>query len=149
MLGAIKKLFEQQMLGEAQNDVEHQLKLATAALLIEMMRQDDHLHEDEERALKASLKEKFGLNDAETDELIQLAHQEAKDATDYYQFTRLINDNYTPEQKIKVVEYLWVIAYADGELDRYEEHMVRRISELIYVSHKDFMQAKHRVVDSL
>lgn len=149
MLNAIKKYFEGHLSVSAEDDIEHRLKLATAALLIEMMQQDDHEHADEQAAIMKALQEKFSLSLEETQDLYQLAKQELADATDYYQFTSLIARNFTQEQKIKVIEYLWVIAYADNTLDAYEEHMVRRIADLIYVSHKEFIQAKHKVLNFL
>lgn len=150
MLTSIKTFFEknfQQL--TAEQDGQHQLRLATAALLIEMMQQDDETHEKEQQAIMQALQEKFDLSKSETKDLIELAHQEAHSATDYHQFTSLIAKQFSQQQKIKVIEYLWMIAFADGHLDRYEEHMVRRISDLIYVSHADFMQAKHRVKERL
>ncbi len=148
MLNTIKQFFEQNIANTPQDDVEHRLRLATAALMIEMMHQDDQVHKLEKATVRASLQQKFQLTDEETGELFQLAHDEARQATDYFQFTRLINENFTQQQKIKVIEYLWGIAYADGELDTYEEHMVRRISELLYVSHADFIRTKHQVLQA-
>ncbi len=145
MLSTIKKFFEQNISTDQVDDIEHKLKLATAALLIEMMQQDHHVHADEKQQVKAALMEKFSLTEEEAGSLFNLAEAEASDATDFYQFTSLINQHYTKQQKIKVIEYLWSIAYADQHLDTYEEHMVRRIADLIYVSHKDFLQAKHKV----
>jgi len=143
MLTAIKKFFTENIAVDNSTDIEHQLKLATAALMIEMMQQDDVAHEAEEDAVKQALQKKFSLADEETETLFTLAHAELKQSADYYQFTSLINQNFNPQQKYKVIEYLWEIAYADGHLDRYEEHMVRRIAELIYVPHSDFIRAKH------
>lgn len=149
MLSTIKSFFENNFLQiNTAQDEPHQLRLATAALLIEMMQQDDEVHEKEYQAVMLALQEKFDLSESETKSLIELAHEEAHAATDYHQFTRLIAKQFSQPQKIKVIEYLWMIAYADGQLDRYEEHMVRRIADLIYVSHVDFMQAKHRVKDN-
>ena len=145
MLKTIKKYFENHLSAEAEVNLDHQLKLATAALLIEMMQQDQHEHENEQRAIRTALQSRFSLTDDETDDLYLLAQQEVADATDYFQFTNLIARNFSQAQKIKVIEYLWTIAYADQHLDAYEEHMVRRIADLIYVSHKDFMQTKHKV----
>lgn len=145
MLRTIQKFFEQNISVDQVDDIEHKLKLATAALLIEMMQQDHHVHAEEKQQVKAALMKKFSLTEDESDNLFNLAEAEAHDATDYYQFTSLINQHYTQQQKIKVIEYLWTIAYADLHLDTYEEHMVRRIADLIYVSHKDFMQTKHKV----
>jgi uncharacterized tellurite resistance protein B-like protein len=149
MLTAIKNFFEQNLHAGKDEPLDQQLRLATAALMIEMMKQDDRVEQSELETVKRSLKSRFGLSDGETEELYGLATQAAKNSTDYYQFTSLIKDNYSQEQKVQVVEYLWNIAYADGELDTYEEHMVRRIAELLYVSHKDFIQSKHRALDAL
>ena len=149
MLGAIKNYFEKNISPEANGDLEHELKLATAALLIEMMYQDDQVHEKEINAAKKALTEKFGLTDDEYHTLFALAEEEVKEAIDYHQFTSLIAREFTQAQKIKVVELLWSVAYADSHLDSMEEHMVRKIADLIYVSHKDFMKTKHKVQSAL
>jgi len=146
MLKAIKMFFEQNISIELVVDnQEHQLKLATAALLIEMMHQDAQVLETEQQAVRQALKENFTLSDEESTELCHLAQQELKNATDYYQFTKLIAEHFSQQQKIKVIELLWQVAYADNHLDAYEEHMVRRIADLIYVPHQDFIQTKLRV----
>ena len=81
---------------------------------------------------------------ADTEELIRLAEEETKQATDYYQFTSLINKGFSQEEKIQVVELMWQVAYADGHMDKYEDHLVRKLANLMHVSHKDFIAAKHR-----
>ena len=149
MLKAIKDFFENNISPEANGDLEHELKLATAALLIEMMYQDDQVHEKEMDAAKEALMEKFGLTEDECHALFSLAEAEVKEAVDHYQFTSLIAREFTQAQKIKVVELLWSVAYADSHLDSMEEHMVRKIADLIYVSHKDFMKTKHKVQSAL
>jgi len=148
MINALKRFFEQNISVDKTDDIEHKLKLATAALLVEMMQQDMKSQVEEELAVKKSLMSKFDLTDDETDQLLELAHQEAKQATDYYQFTSLINSNFDYAQKLRVVEYLWHIAFADAHLDMYEEHMVRHIAELIHVSHTDFIRLKHKVINA-
>jgi uncharacterized tellurite resistance protein B-like protein len=149
MLKAIKQFFEESISPDTQGDVEHRLKLATAALFIEMMQQDGKKTESEEKTVKEVLQTKFDLSEIETHQLFELAHEEARDAVDFYQFTSLINEHFSREKKIKIVEYLWAIAYADNHLDAYEEHMVRRIADLLYVEHQDFIKAKHKVLDNL
>ena len=150
MLDAIKRFFEQNLVPETVAvDSSHQLKLATAALLVEMMEQDEKVLDSERLSVCKALKENFDLNDEEASELLSLAEQEVTNATDYYQFTRLIAEQYSQTQKIQVIELLWRVALADNHLDAYEEHMVRRIADLIYVPHQDFIQAKLRVLDSL
>ncbi len=124
---------------------EHSLQIATAALLIEMMRADSHISEDEKITIKNSMKSKFELTAEEIDALIHLAEEKIWEATGYYEFTSLMNKGFSPKQKTKVVEHLWEVAYADSILDKHEEYMVRKIADLIYVSHKDFIEAKLRV----
>jgi len=149
MLSAIKNYFEKNISPEVNGDLEHELKLATAVLLIEMMNQDDQVHDKEIDAAKKALTVKFGLTDDEYHDLITLAEEEVKEAVDYHQFTSLIAREFTQAQKIKVVELLWSVAYADSHLDLMEEHMVRKIADLIYVSHKDFIKTKHKVQSAL
>lgn len=124
------------------------LQLATAALLFEMLRADDEEHPEERRALERTLAKHFALSETETRELAELADREAADSVSLYQFTGLINTHFTPEQKVQVVEMLWQVAFADGHLDPYEEALVRKIADLIYVPHRDFIRAKHRVGES-
>jgi len=147
MLKAIQNFFDSQLTTESEVDVEHQLKLATTALLIEMMLQDNDVAEQEIITVKDSIRESFDLTDEESQVLFELAEKEQRNATDYYQFTSLIAKNYTKEQKLQVIENLWKIAYADGRLDSLEEHMLRRISDLIYVSHSDFIRIKLKIVE--
>jgi uncharacterized tellurite resistance protein B-like protein len=128
---------------------QHGLQLATAALLFEMLRADDAEHPEERETLEQALRSSFTLSESETRELARLAEREAAESVSLYQFTGLINKHFSPEDKIRVVEMLWQVAYADGRLDRYEEALVRKIAELIHVPHRQFMQAKHRVLQSL
>jgi len=128
---------------------EHQLNLAAAALLIEMILQDNNIDKAEVAEVKKILVTQFAISEAEMESLYALAEEEKHQATDYHEFTSLIAKHYSQPQKIQLVESLWRVAYADQVLDKYEEHMVRRISDLIYVSHKDFIQAKHRVENAL
>ena len=150
MLNAIRQFFENNLLAAAKpgsgNSDEHALQLATAALLFEMMRMDEHVKEDERQVIFDELSRRFQLDKKETEELLQLAEEEARDATDYHQFTSLINQHFSPEQKLKVIELLWQVAFADGHLDSHEEHLVRKLSELLYVPHREFIAAKHRII---
>ena len=146
MLESIRKFFEQHIdAPEGRPDGRHDpLHVATAALLVEMMRMSgEAAGEERDRVLRA-LQAKFGLQPDETAELLRLAEDEAREATDYYQFTALIKDRLTAEQKARLIEYMWEVAYADGELHRYEEHLVRKIADLLYVPHKAFIAAKLR-----
>lgn len=145
MLNEIKKFFDKKIV--ANDDHDHQLQLATAALLTEMMYQDDQVDDEEINLIKKILTEKFDLTDDECDTLLKLAKKEVHDAVDYHQFTHLIAKQFSRAQKITMIESLWSVAYADMKLDLMEEHMVRKIADLIYISHKDLIKAKHKVLN--
>lgn len=130
-------------------DNDTDVKLALAVLLIEVAESDYKEVPEERAALLSVVKESFDLSDHEAEVLIALAKQEHDQSTDYFQFTRLINRNYTPEQKIQLIESLWVVAFADHELHRYEEHVIRRLADLIHVPHNEFIAARLRVEDKL
>ena len=134
---------------ETKEDIEHRLKLATAALMIEIMKQDGETKNEEVDSVKKALQTKFELTKTEIDELFTLASEEARQSVDLYQFTSLIREHFSQEKKIKTIEYLWTVAYADNHLDPHEEHLIRRIADLLYVTHQDFMKAKHKVQEKM
>ncbi len=145
MLKQIKLFFDQHIaLPDTKQATEENLHLACAALYIEMMHMDDTLHADEQEMILKSIQDSFSLSLEEANNLISLATQERKQATDYYQFTSLINKNFTQQQKITVIKNLWQIAYADGVLDKHEEYMVRKMADLLHVAHLDFIKTKHQ-----
>ncbi len=147
MLKRIKIFFDQHLVPgsvEGEQDTEHMLRLAIGALLLEMAHMDGELRPEQCEAVKAAVLDKFDLADGEAAEMLKLAEAERADATDYFQFTSLINGAYTPEQKVRLVEMLWRIAYANESLHKYEEYLVRKIAELLYVPHSAFIAAKLR-----
>ncbi len=145
MLQRIQAFFERNLAPNRPGEPDEQaIQRATAALLIEVARQDETVTADELEAVTSAIRRKFGLNPTETQELIALASEELAASTDYFQFTSLIRERFSPEQKVRVIEHLWEVAFADGRIDRYEEHMVRKIADLLYVPHSDFVAAKHR-----
>lgn len=150
MLRAIQRFFDSRI-DPGHRDVRqsdgHRLQVATGALLIEMMRSDAESTENERTVVLASLRSKFDLTEDETRELVELAEAEADDSIDHYQFTSLIKTGFSPQQKEKVVEYLWAVAFADDNADEHEEYLVRKVANLIGVSHKDFIAAKLRARD--
>jgi len=126
---------------------DHSLQIATAALLIEMMRADSKISDEEQKTVTKAIQSKFNLTQDETGALLKLAEDKIWKSTGYYEFTSLINKGFTYEQKLKVIENLWEVAFADKELDKYEEYTVRKIADLIYVEHKDFIDTKLKVRD--
>jgi len=115
---------------------------ACIALLLETSMADEILDESELLALKNTLQKDFQINEDEIDELIDLAKENVEDSTSLYEFTRDINDNFDATERVKLIESMWKIAYADGNIDKYEEHIIRKVSNLIYVAHSDFIKAK-------
>lgn len=146
MFDQIKLFFDRHLALPAPDpELPHKLQIACAALLIEMMYMDDRVHDEERDMLESRIQDVFSLTQQDTNELVALAVQQREQATDYYQFTSLINKEFTMEQKIDLVRSLWQIAYADGELDEMEEYLVRKVSELLYVPHQAFIMTKNEV----
>lgn len=146
MLEQLKRFFDDYISPDSQQaQGEHGLHLAAAALLVEIMQSDDEADPREHEAITSAIRNQFDLEVEETHTLIELAHQELEESVDYHQFTSLINASFDYEQKVKMIELLWRVAFADNDLDRYEEHAIRKIAELLHVRHSDFVAAKHRV----
>lgn len=116
--------------------------LAAVALLVEVAMADGTLDDSECNALKLAIEKSHGLRGEELDSLLNKAKNHQKDATSSYGFTRVINDEFSPNEKFQLVENMWTIAYADGDLDKYEEHRIRKLSELIHLPHAEFIRAK-------
>ncbi len=151
MLNAIKTFFDTR-LDVADEDKQQGLvpavDLASAALLIEVMKSDHDLDDRESEEFISVLKETLNIDDTDLNELKGLAEEEAEQATSLYEFTKLINDHYNYAQKCALIENMWRIAFSDDKLDKYEDHLIRKIAELIYVTHSDFIKTKLKVRDS-
>lgn len=148
MLDAIKAFFEEHIAlrgPDTPQDQEHRLRVAVAALLTEVVRMDEEIAEVERAQVLASIAEKFELDAKEAAELMALAEEEAQAATDFYQFTSQINLAFSPVQKVKLIEHMWRVAYADGTLHKYEEHFIRKLADLLHVPHQKFIATKLRV----
>jgi uncharacterized tellurite resistance protein B-like protein len=113
--------------------------------MVEVMQADFSLDEREQQAFISVLKQSFDLNENEVIELEELAHAKVEEATSLYEFTRQINDNFSAGEKLELIRNMWRVAFADGEIDRYEDGVIRRVAELIYVAHSDFIRMKLEV----
>lgn len=150
MIAIIRSFFSEQLSLTAQREQarERSLEMAVAALLIEVSRADLNLVEAEKRSVEQTLKRQFSLTDEELDELVKMAELQVEESVSLYQFVQLVNENYEYADKVRLIEAMWEVAFADGELDKYEDHMIRKIAELIYVSHSDFIQRKLKVAEA-
>ena len=115
---------------------------ACIALLLETSMADEVLDESELMALKNTLQKDFQINEDEIDELIDLAKENVEDSTSLYEFTRDINDNFDATERVKLIESMWKIAYADGKLDVNEEKLIRRLADLIKIKDIEVLKLK-------
>ena len=147
MIASIKHLFNAFIAPQNERtaaEADKALQIASAALLLEMVRMDKQVTADEQATVTASLQAQFGLDSQEMNALLTLADSEAQQASGYYEFTSLINAECSPEQKIRIIENMWRVAFADGHLDVHEEHLMRKIAALLYIGHADYIAAKLR-----
>ena len=128
---------------------EHSLQLATAVLLVEVMRADPQLGPEERLVVVAALRQKFSLADDELARLVELAETKARNASDFHQFTSILNDGFSQAQKIRIVEYMWQVAYSDGHLDAHENHLISRVAGLLHVTHGEYIAAKLHAKEAL
>ncbi|MFT6956717.1 MAG: putative tellurite resistance protein B-like protein [Halieaceae bacterium] len=146
MINALKAIFEIAPTDTAE-DQEKKLLLAACALLVETARADFTQDAQEEEALAQLLISTLDVEPSEVRKLIEQASARVDESTSLYEFTRTINDHYSAQQKLSLVEAMWVVAYADGNLDKYEEHLIRQVAELTYVSHEDYIRVKLQARD--
>jgi uncharacterized tellurite resistance protein B-like protein len=151
MLKRLASLFSERVQPEVAADSEavreHALRVAAAALLFEVGRGDGEVKAEERTVMRAAIQSTLGLTASETEELLALAEAQSRSAVSLYEFTSLLDREFSPEQKKRVVELLWLVAFADGEKHAHEEHLVRQIANLLHVPHPDFIDAKIRARD--
>lgn len=124
-------------------DMEHALRVATAVLLVEIARADFVVEPVERQRLRQLLEQEFQLTEIELDALLEEAEADADRLVSIQHTTRLLNEHYDHAMKRRVVEMMWRLVYADGEKSHYEEHLIRQIADLLYLSQNEFIQARH------
>ena len=120
----------------------HGLQLATAVLLVEVMRSDTHISDTERAAALVALRRTFALTDGEMQQLLSRAEHAASASNDYFRYTSAMNEHFTQAQKIQVVELMWQVAYADSTLDAHENHVISKVAGLLHVTHGEYIAAK-------
>ena len=148
MIKALKQFFDDQ-LSQDQDDRprDHDLQVATAAMLFEVSRSDHQSSAREREKITRLVKRQFQLGEHEAAVLLDLAEQEVHDSTSLHGFVTLINKNWTEQQRLELVEYMWQVAYVDEQLDDHEVHLMRKVQRLLYIPHKKFIGAKLRARD--
>lgn len=145
MIEAIKKFIQKE--GDRDKLVtgahkQQLIRLAAAVLFVEVMHADHKVDKREQRVVRQALQESFSLSSHEADELRQLAEDRVKDVTSLHEFTSLLHGRLSNEEKVMLLEQIWRVVLADNDVDKYEEHLVRRIAELLYIKHSDYIRAK-------
>ncbi len=149
MIDSIQRFFSDILVADDSSDTAApSLELATAALLFEVARADYHLDDSEVALLRELLQRRFYLADADLDELMRLAREEAESSVDHYRFVSLVKEHFDYGQRCELVRMMWALSLADGEQHHLEEHRIRRLAELLHVSHSDFIRAKLKVLDA-
>jgi uncharacterized tellurite resistance protein B-like protein len=121
---------------------DNSVLLSAIALLLEVILADEIMDISEVKTLKDVLLKEFDVEQTKIDDLISNAKKNQNSSTSLYEFTRKINDDYKFEDKKNLILSMWKIAFADGNIDKYEEYVIRKVSDLIYISHPDFIESK-------
>jgi uncharacterized tellurite resistance protein B-like protein len=126
-------------------DDSYDTLLAVCALFVEIAAIDGKLTQVERERIVSILKSEYGLSDQDASELMKVSKEQLKQSLDYWQFTNLINQNYTMDEKVRIIELLWKIVYTDGKLEQHEDYLMTKLSSLLEVPHSEFIAAKLRV----
>jgi uncharacterized tellurite resistance protein B-like protein len=151
MLDVVKRFFSKatpEVSKDANQLAAHDVRVAACALFVEIARIDEKFTEAEMETILSILKEKYGLNQEHADALIAEAKKELEENVDLWQFSRLINENYSNKEKIEIIETLWRIVYVDGKMDRYEHYLMNKLQNLLRLSHDQLIAAKLKVLHS-
>jgi uncharacterized tellurite resistance protein B-like protein len=148
MLKQLRDIFSKTLINSEQDDPaarDHALRLATAVLLIEVVRADYEEDDKETEAVIRQLQLHFELSEEETLILIKEAEERADHSISLQEFTRLLHENLSVVEKHSIIEMLWLIAVADDHLDKHEDYVVRKVAELLYVTHGDLIRIRNKV----
>jgi uncharacterized tellurite resistance protein B-like protein len=149
MMDVIKRLFSKQAVEDSlvqEEDITHRIHLATCALLLELANIDGKFSADERDNIISVFKRDYRLSDGDISRLMEASEKELATSIDLWRFTNFINQNYTIEQKIQIVETVWKVAYADGTLDKHEDYLAHKIAALLRLDHKQLIDSKVKVL---
>jgi len=151
MLDIVKRFFSKTESEAAKNvdqATEHDVRVAACALFVEMARIDEKFTEAEMDTILSIVQDRYGLSREHADALVAEADKELDKSVDLWQFARLINENYSPDEKIEIVETLWRMVFVDGKMDRYEHYLMNKLKNLLRLSHDQLIAAKLKVLHS-
>ena len=122
------------------------VEVASAALLYMLATADNDFDERERQAIK-ELVTTSELTQDELASLTESAQTAAKESTSIYEFTAILAEQFEYEERVKMISKMWNVAYADGKIDKYEEYLIRRVCDLLYVAHSDFIKSRNSIRD--
>ena len=146
MIDLIKKIIGNKEADKEKKAETGEINLATCALLLELANVDGEFSKQEKDNIIDIFKKKYSLPEGEVNELIQSSEAELEKSIDLWQYTNLINQNYSLEEKLKVIETVWEVAYSDGRLEQHEDYLVHKVASLLRLSHKQLIDAKLKVL---
>ncbi len=149
MLDSLKRFFINTIgpdLQDVPENREHDIRVATCALLVEIGRIDETFTDAELETVLGILEDKYDLSKEHADALMAEAEVALRNSLDLWQFAKLINENYTNEEKIAIVETLWQVVYVDGKMNQYEHFLMNKLKNLLRLSHKQLIDAKLKVL---
>lgn len=124
---------------------DRSLMVAACALLLEMAAIDGPFTDEERESIVASLKKEYGLPDATVDAIVTLSFKEVQHSVDLWQFARTINEHYSADERIRIMEMIWKVVYADGTINEHEDYLAHKMGNLLRLSHHQLMEAKLRI----
>ena len=151
MLDIVKRFFSKtatELPKNADPPTEHDVRIAACALFVEMARIDEKFTEEEMDTILSIVQERYGLSREHADALVAEADKELDKSVDLWQFARLINENYSTDEKIEIIETLWQMVFVDGKMDRYEHYLMNKLKNLLRLSHDQLIAAKLKVLHS-
>ncbi|HQG33089.1 MAG TPA: TerB family tellurite resistance protein [Deltaproteobacteria bacterium] len=152
MIDLIKRLLGVQDQGGAAGDEKSRHRsalVAACALLLEMAHIDGEFSEDERQLIVSILRNDYGLGPSEIDSVIEAAGQEVRESIDLWQFASIINQYYSEEEKVRIIEMIWKVVFSDGRLDKYEDYLVHNLADLLRLDHSQLIDAKLRIRKAL
>lgn len=150
MLSSLKRFFSPPAADrtvDSGRDPEHDIRIATCALFLEMARIDEKFTKEEMETVLSIMQEKYGLSREHADTLVAEADKELEDSVDLWQFARLINENYSIDEKMEIIEILWRMVYVDGKMDEYEHYLMSKLKNLLRLSQDQLIGAKLKVLN--
>ncbi|MFB0565964.1 MAG: TerB family tellurite resistance protein [Candidatus Aminicenantaceae bacterium] len=133
----------------SEQDELERIQLATCVVLLEVAKSDDEFSSVEETTITSILKKEFQIPAEAIEELLEVSGKKREESVDIWEFTNLINKNYSKEERMRIIECAWKIIYADEKLNRYEDHFVHKLAKLLRLRHHELIDAKMKVLDKI